>query len=76
MQIYAEGGITRAGATATTCPNIRGGVNFFPTAYTPTTGIACGAGSEGCSDLAVKEVAVKEVAVKEVAVADVHSGAV
>jgi len=61
LQTYAIGAITRAGATATTCPNIQGGVNFFPTAYNPTTGIAYGAGIEGCSDLSVKEVAVADV---------------
>lgn len=51
LQEYAMGVINRAGATATTCPHIQGGVNFFPTAYDPTTGIAYGAGIEGCSDL-------------------------
>ncbi len=61
LQTYAIGAITRAGATATTCPNIQGGVNFFPTAYNPNTGIAYGAGIEGCSDLSVKEVAVADV---------------
>ena len=61
LQTYAQGGISRAGATATTCPNIQGGVNFFPTAYNPKTGIAYGAGIEGCSDLSVKEVAVADV---------------
>lgn len=61
LQTYAQGGINRAGATATTCPNIQGGVNFFPTAYNPNTGIAYGAGIEGCSDLSVKEVAPEDV---------------
>lgn len=61
LQTYAIGPITRAGATATTCPNIQGGVNFFPTAYDPTSGIAYGAGIEGCSDLSVEEVLVAEV---------------
>ncbi len=61
LQTYAQGVINRAGAIATTCPNIQGGVNFFPTAYNPTNGIAYGAGIEGCSDLSVKEVAVEDV---------------
>jgi alcohol dehydrogenase (cytochrome c) len=61
LQTYAQGAISRAGATATTCPNIQGGVNFFPTAYNPVTGIAYGAGIEGCSDLSVKTVAPADV---------------
>lgn len=61
LQTYAQGAINRAGAVATTCPNIQGGVNFFPTAYNPKSGIAYGAGIEGCSDLSVKEVAVADV---------------
>ena len=61
LQTYAMGPINRAGATATTCPNIQGGVNFFPTAYNPVTGIAYGAGIEGCSDLSVSEIAVEDV---------------
>ena len=61
LQTYAEGIINRAGATATTCPNIQGGVNFFPTAYNPVTGVAYGAGIEGCSDLSVKTVAPADV---------------
>jgi alcohol dehydrogenase (cytochrome c) len=62
LQTYAMGIINRAGATATTCPHIQGGVNFFPTAYDPTSGIAYGAGIEGCSDLSVDEVAAEDVA--------------
>ena len=50
------GKINRAGDTATTCPNIQGGTNFFPTAYNPDLGIAYAAGIEGCSDLSVKTV--------------------
>lgn len=56
LQTYAIGAITRAGDTATTCPNIQGGTNFFPTAYNPELGIAYAVGIEGCSDLAVREV--------------------
>ena len=61
LQTYAIGAITRAGATATTCPNIQGGSNFFPTGYNPTLGIAYAVGIEGCSDLSVKEVAAADV---------------
>ncbi len=61
LQTYAEGQITRAGATATTCPNIQGGSNFFPTAYNPALGVAYAAGIEGCSDLSVKEVKPADV---------------
>ncbi|MCC0025045.1 MAG: PQQ-binding-like beta-propeller repeat protein [Hyphomicrobiaceae bacterium] len=56
LQTYAIGAITRAGETATTCPNIQGGTNFFPTAYNPNLGIAYAAGIEGCSDLSVRAV--------------------
>ena len=61
LQTYAHGGIDRAGAKATTCPNIQGGSNFFPTAYNPALGIAYAAGIEGCSDLSVKTVAPADV---------------
>lgn len=61
LQTYAMGAINRAGATATTCPNIQGGINFWPTAYDPTSGVAYGAGIEGCSDLSVTPVAVEDV---------------
>ncbi|MGZ9809323.1 outer membrane protein assembly factor BamB family protein [Pseudoroseicyclus sp. H15] len=61
LQTYAMGSISRAGDEATTCPNIQGGVNFFPTAYNPNTGVAYGVGLEGCSDLSVNEVAVEDV---------------
>jgi alcohol dehydrogenase (cytochrome c) len=61
LQTYAQGVINRAGASTTTCPDIRGGVNFYPTAYNPATGVAYGAGMEGCSDIAVKEVAAADV---------------
>lgn len=56
LQTYAIGAITRAGATATTCPNIQGGTNFFPTAYNQSLGLAYAAGIEGCSDLSVRQV--------------------
>lgn len=62
LQTYAHGAITRAGDTATTCPNIQGGTNFFPTAYNPELGLAYASGIEGCSDLSVREVAAGDVA--------------
>lgn len=61
LQTYAMGVINRAGATATNCPDIRGGVNYYPTAYNPATGTAYGAGMEGCSDIATKTVAPEDV---------------
>jgi alcohol dehydrogenase (cytochrome c) len=35
------------------CPNIQGGVNFFPTAYSARTHLSYGAGLEGCSNVIV-----------------------
>jgi alcohol dehydrogenase (cytochrome c) len=61
LQTYAIGKIDRAGDKATTCPNLQGGTNFFPTGYNPTLGIAYAVGIEGCSDLAVKSVAPADV---------------
>ena len=61
LQTYAIGVINRAGATATTCPNIQGGTNFFPTGYNPTLGIAYAVTIEGCSDLATKTIAPADV---------------
>ena len=61
LQTYAEGKIDRAGAKATTCPNLQGGSNFFPTGYNPVLGIAYAVGIEGCSDLAVKTVKPADV---------------
>jgi len=61
LQTYAEGKQTRAGAKNTTCPNLQGGSNFFPTGYNPTLGIAYAVGIEGCSDLAIKVTAPGDV---------------
>ncbi len=76
LQTYAIGAITRAGATATTCPNIQGGTNFFPTAYNPELGLAYAAGIEGCSDLSVREVAAADVVAGNIFIggAGVNSG--
>lgn len=61
LQSYAMGAINRAGATATTCPNFKGGVSFFPTSYNPETGIAYAAAIEGCSDLIVAAIEPEDV---------------
>jgi alcohol dehydrogenase (cytochrome c) len=76
LQTYAIGAITRAGDVATTCPNIQGGTNFFPTAYNPNLGIAYAAGIEGCSDLSVRAVDPADVTAGNIFVggAGVNSG--
>jgi len=76
LQTYAQGIIDRAGATATTCPNIQGGTNFFPTAYNPALGIAYAVGIEGCSDLSVKTVDPADVTPGQIFIggAGVNSG--
>lgn len=76
LQTYAIGAITRAGATATTCPNIQGGTNFFPTAYNPNLGLAYAAGIEGCSDLSVRQVDPADVVAGNIFIggAGVNSG--
>ncbi len=35
------------------CPNIQGGVNYFPTTYSPRTHLSYGGGIEGCSNVTV-----------------------
>ncbi len=35
------------------CPNIQGGVNFFPTIYSARTHLSYGGGIEGCSNITV-----------------------
>ena len=37
------------------CPDIQGGVNFFPTAWNPSKHLAYGAGIDGCTPLKVDE---------------------
>ncbi|WP_281842334.1 pyrroloquinoline quinone-dependent dehydrogenase [Sinisalibacter aestuarii] len=77
LQTYAIGAIDRAGATATTCPNIQGGTNFFPTAYNPELGLAYAVGIEGCSDLSVRSVDPDDVVAGEIFIggSGVNSGA-
>jgi alcohol dehydrogenase (cytochrome c) len=50
LQEYTVGqALRRDGREVEACPDLQGGVNFWPTAYNPTTGVAYGAGIEGCS---------------------------
>ncbi len=46
LQVYVTA--TKAGQALDTCPNIQGGINYWPSAVDPTTSIAYGAGIEGC----------------------------
>ena len=41
----------KGGEVNNMCPNIQGGINYWPSAIDPTTGIAYGAGIEGCSNV-------------------------
>jgi alcohol dehydrogenase (cytochrome c) len=51
LQEYTVGGAPRRdGRTIEACPDLQGGVNFWPAAYNPVTGIAYGAGIESCSE--------------------------
>jgi alcohol dehydrogenase (cytochrome c) len=61
LQVYASGANRRAGSDVTTCPNIQGGINYWPSAIDPTTNLAYGAGIEGCSELKVKPVDTSNV---------------
>jgi alcohol dehydrogenase (cytochrome c) len=56
LQVYAVGALRRDGQPVQNCPHLQGGVNFWPTAYNPGTGLAYGHSIEGCSEL--KTVAV------------------
>ncbi len=56
LQPYKVGAVSRREqGQVEACPNIQGGVNMFPTAYSPATGLAYGAGIEGCSDVTADE---------------------
>ena len=55
LQTYATGALRRDGGEIENCPHMGGGVNFYPTAYNPVTGIAYGAGQEGCSVIEATE---------------------
>lgn len=54
LQEYAVGALRRGGENVLTCPNIQGGMNFWPPAFDPTSAVAFGAGIEGCSDMSNK----------------------
>lgn len=62
LQVYANGTMRRGGETVNTCPNIQGGMNFWPPAVDTVSNIAYGAGIEGCSDLTVEQKAPEDVA--------------
>ncbi len=52
IQTYAIGAPSRRDqGEVEACPNIQGGVNMFPTAYSDATHLAYGAGIEGCSNV-------------------------
>jgi alcohol dehydrogenase (cytochrome c) len=61
LQVYASGAVRRSGSEVDTCPNIQGGINYWPSAIDPTTNLAYGAGIEGCSNLTTKTVDPKAV---------------
>ncbi|MDR3475039.1 MAG: PQQ-binding-like beta-propeller repeat protein [Devosia sp.] len=52
LQVYVTP--AKAGEVNNACPNIQGGVNFWPSAIDPTTNTAFGAGIEGCSAITPK----------------------
>jgi alcohol dehydrogenase (cytochrome c) len=45
----------RASGQADVCPDVAGGVNFYPTALNPLKHLAYGAGNDGCAQLKVDE---------------------
>lgn len=52
IQTYKIGAPSRREqGTILGCPHIQGGVNMFPTSYSPKTGLTYGAGIEGCSNI-------------------------
>jgi alcohol dehydrogenase (cytochrome c) len=52
LQTYKIGAASRrAQGKLTGCPNIQGGVNYFPTSYSPKTKMSYGGGFEGCTDI-------------------------
>jgi len=54
LQHYAVVG-NRAGGQVDVCPDVAGGVNFYPTALHPLKHLAYGAGNDGCAQLKVDE---------------------
>jgi len=55
----------KAGDVNNMCPNIQGGINYWPSAVDPTSGIAYGAGIEGCTDVTPKDSKPSEVTAGE-----------
>ncbi|HYZ21979.1 MAG TPA: PQQ-binding-like beta-propeller repeat protein, partial [Rhodopila sp.] len=52
LQTYKIGQASRREqGKLTGCPNIQGGVNYFPTTYSPRTHMSYGGGIEGCSNV-------------------------
>jgi len=52
IQTYKIGAPSRRDQGAIeACPHIQGGVNLFPTSYSPKTGAVYGAGMEGCAEV-------------------------
>jgi alcohol dehydrogenase (cytochrome c) len=45
----------RKSGEADVCPDVQGGVNFFPTAWNPNNHLAYGAGIDGCAQLKVDD---------------------
>lgn len=62
LQSYAEDVVLRRDSGPINgCPHIQGGINFWPTAYNPETGLAYGHSIEGCSDVSNVPVAPEDV---------------
>ena len=61
LQTYAVGALRRGEGKIEHCPHMGGGVNFYPTAYNPSSGMAYGAGQEGCSVLEAIETDPDEI---------------
>jgi alcohol dehydrogenase (cytochrome c) len=52
LQTYKIGKASRREqGQLTGCPNIQGGINYFPTTYSPRTHMSYGGGIEGCSNI-------------------------
>jgi alcohol dehydrogenase (cytochrome c) len=54
LQQYAVAS-NRTSGEVDLCPDVQGGVNFFPTAWNPSKHLAYGAGIDGCAQLKVDE---------------------
>ncbi|WP_298493555.1 PQQ-binding-like beta-propeller repeat protein [uncultured Maritimibacter sp.] len=62
LQAYAQDVVLRRdGGPVENCPHLQGGINFWPTAYNPATGMAYGHSIEGCSELSTVPVAPEDV---------------